>query len=262
MRLGLIRLGRIRLGRTEPHRLAGAYAMHALSAADTRRFERHLVRCGECAAEIAEFGEVAARLAAAAAVRPPDALKDRAMAAAARVRQLPPAGEAGPAGSPRRRPGWLPLPAWVARLALAAAVASIAAAGIFGATASSDQHELRQDQARNRQVAAVLTARDAVMLDAKVRNGGTATVVMSHRERALVFAATGLRVLPSSKRYELWLIGPGGDTSCGMLPAPRQGRTGPVIASGLASGDRLALTIEPAGGSKQPTSPMLFELAL
>jgi anti-sigma-K factor RskA len=108
----------------------------------------------------------------------------------------------------------------------------------------------------------VLTARDAVMLDAKVRTGGTAAVVMSRRERALVFAATGLRVLPSSKGYELWLIGPGGDTPTGMLPAPREGRTGPVIAAGLKSGERLGLSVEPAGGSNQPTSPMILELAL
>lgn len=253
----------MRLRRTEPHTLAGAYAMHALNAADTKRFERHLARCPECAAEIADFGEVAARLAAAAATRPPDALKDRAMAAAACVRQLPPAtDEVGAARSPRRRPGWLPRQSWVARFALAVGAASIVLAGIFGLTASSERHQLRQDQARSRQVAAVLTARDAVMLDAKVRTGGTAAVVMSSTERALVFAATGLRVLASSKCYELWLVGPGGDTPAGMLPAPRQGRTGPVIASGLASGDRLGLTIEPVGGSKQPTSPMILELAL
>ena len=253
----------MRLRRIETHTLAGAYAMHALGAADTRRFERHLARCPECAAEIAEFGEVAARLAAAAAAEPPHALKERAIAAAARVRQLPPVtGEVAAARLPRRRPGWLPHPAWAPRLALPAACVSLVLAGIFGVTASTELHQLGQDQARSRQVAAVLTARDAVMIDAKVRTGGMAAVVMSHRERALVFAATGLNVLPTSKCYELWLIGPGGDTPAGMLPEPRQGRTGPVIASGLASGDRLGLSIEPAGGSRQPTSPMILELAL
>lgn len=252
----------MRLRRTEPHTLVGAYAMRALSAADTKRFERHLARCPECAAEVAEFGEVAARLAAAAAARPPEALKDRAMAAAARVRQLPPAtGEAGAARMPRRR-GWLPRQSWAVRLALATAVAAMVLAGTFGLTASTERHQLSQDQARSRQVAAVLTARDAVMLDAKVRTGGMAAVVMSRRQRVLMFAATGLRVLPSSKCYELWLIGPAGDTPAGMLPVPRQGRTGPVIAGGLAAGDQLGLSIEPAGGSNQPTSPMILELVL
>lgn len=253
----------MRLRRVQAHTLAGAHAMHALNAADTRRFERHLARCRECAAEVAEFGEVAARLATAAAAQPPEALKDKAMAAAARVRQLPPAtGEVGAARMSRRRRGWVARQSWAVGFALAAACAALVLAGISGLTATTERHQLSQDQARSRQVAAVLTARDAVMLDAKVRTGGTAAVVMSRGERVLVFAATGLRVLPSSKCYELWLIGPAGDTSAGMLPAARQGRTGPVIAGGLAPGDRLGLTIEPAGGSKQPSSPMILELAL
>jgi anti-sigma-K factor RskA len=85
---------------------------------------------------------------------------------------------------------------------------------------------------------------------------------MSARERALVFAAAGLRALPRSQCYQLWLMGPGGDTTAGMLPAPRQGMSGPVLASGLKTGDRLGLTVEPAGGSPRPTSAMIFVLAL
>ena len=38
--------------------------------------------------------------------------------------------------------------------------------------------------------------------------------------------------------------------------------TGPVLASGLKPGDRLGLTIEPAGGSPHPTSAMILMLAL
>lgn len=253
----------MRLRRTEPHTLAGAYAMHALNAADTKLFERHLVRCPACTAEVAEFGEVAARLAAAAATQPPEELKFRAMAAAARMRQLPPAtGEVGATRTPARRRGWLPRQSRAASLALVTACVCAVLAGMFGVTASTEEYKLSQDQARSHLVAAVLTARDVVMLDAKVRTGGTAAVMMSRRERALVFAATGLAVLPSSKCYELWLIGPAGETSAGMLPTPGQGRTGPVIASGLVPGDRLGLTVEPAGGSQRPTSPMILELAL
>jgi anti-sigma-K factor RskA len=35
-----------------------------------------------------------------------------------------------------------------------------------------------------------------------------------------------------------------------------------VIAVGLASGDSLGLSVEPVGGSRRPTSPMIMELAL
>jgi len=35
-----------------------------------------------------------------------------------------------------------------------------------------------------------------------------------------------------------------------------------VLASGLNAGDRLALTVEPAGGSEHPTSAVILQLAL
>jgi anti-sigma-K factor RskA len=38
--------------------------------------------------------------------------------------------------------------------------------------------------------------------------------------------------------------------------------SGPVLASGLKTGDRLGLTVEPAGGSPRPTSAMILVLAL
>ena len=54
--------------------------------------------------------------------------------------------------------------------------------------------------------------------------GGTATVVMSHRERALVFTAADLRVLPSSESYELWLMGPAGNRPAGMINVSGRGK--------------------------------------
>ena len=74
----------------EPHTLAGAYAMDAISAPDRARFERHLAGCEECTQEIAGLREATARLATATAVPPPSALKERVMAAAALTRQQPP----------------------------------------------------------------------------------------------------------------------------------------------------------------------------
>jgi hypothetical protein len=35
-----------------------------------------------------------------------------------------------------------------------------------------------------------------------------------------------------------------------------------VVASGLRSGDRLGLTVEPATGARRPTTPMILELTL
>ena len=100
------------------------------------------------------------------------------------------------------------------------------------------------------------------MLDVRVRTAGRATVIMSARADALVFTAAGLPGLPRTRCYELWLIGQGRDRPAGMLPRPRHGMTGPVVAAGLRRGDRLALTVEPSGGTGRPTSAMLLFVTL
>jgi anti-sigma-K factor RskA len=254
----------------DAHTLAGAYAMDAISDPDRIRFERHLAGCQECAQEIASLREATARLGTAAAVTPPPGLKERVLAAAAMTRQQVPAAAepdaAAHAGVPARAGAWLRSLAWPGRLALAAtaaaAVAVLAIAVVFGVSNGSMRQQLNQAQASSRQITAVLTAHDARMMTGPVNGGGTATVVMSHAQHALVFTAAGLHALPASRGYELWLIGPAGTRPVGMLPPGSNGRTGPVVASGLHQGDHLALTDEPAGGASQPTEPMMLDVAL
>lgn len=258
--------------RREPHTLAGAYAMDAISAPDRARFERHLARCQECEQEIASLREATARLATATAVTPPPDLKQRVMAAAAMTRQQPPA--AVPADGPAltrdarlpRAATWLAKHGWRVRLAVAAgavtAVVVLAAAVVFGTSNGAMRQQLNQAQASSQQIAAVLTAKDAAMMTGTVTDGGTVTIVMSPSMRELVFTAVGLHALPASRGYELWLIGPAGDRPVGMVPLSANLMTSPVIASGLRSGDHLVLSAEPAGGTRHPTTPMMLDLTL
>jgi anti-sigma-K factor RskA len=250
----------VRLGGSDPHTLAGAYAMDAVPEPDRSRFERHLARCESCRQEVRGLREATAALAGATAVPPPAALRDVVLRAAGQTRQLPPAVAAAPAAwAParhRRRPGWRPRLA----IALAGALAAVAAAGVvtFGV-----QGRLDQAQHRDHMVATVLSASDATMMSRHVSTGGTATVVMSHRKRALVFTAADLRVLPTGKSYELWLIGPAGTRSAGMIDGSGHGRmVGPMVVSGLTVGDSVGMTVEPASGSPRPTSPPVVLIGL
>jgi hypothetical protein len=146
-----------------------------------------------------------------------------------------------------------------ARLAGTLAVVVLSAGAIFGAVAWQAEHEVGAAQQRAQQIAEVLNAPDAVILTDRVKTAGTATIVMSGRDHALVFTTAGLPQLPASRCYQLWLMGPAGDRSAGMLPSPRDGMTSPVIASGLRAGDRIGLTIEPDGGTSRPTgAPILL----
>jgi anti-sigma-K factor RskA len=266
--------------RRDVHTLAGPYAMDAISAPDRARFDRHLARCEDCEREIASLREATARLATAAAVSPPPALKARVMAAAAATRQRPPEPEPDAAlrtwslrtgalrtGRTIRTGPGRPTPR--RRLVMAAgavAAAAVAAAVVFGVSNGGMQDQLSRAQASSQQVAAVLTARDATMMTGAVRGGGTVTIVMSHSMRELVFTAAALHALPASRGYELWLIGPAGDRAVIMLPPARHGMTGPVVASGLRPGDHLALTAEPAAGAAhpagRPTTPMMLDVVL
>ena len=227
--------------------------------------------CPECCREVGGLREATARLATAAALQPSATLKDRLLAETALVRQLPPLTRGGPE-RPARHPGiaarartrWprTRRPGWPATVALALAGVLLIAATAIWARGNAHLSPLTQESPRGHAIAAILTAPDATMISALVTTGGTATVVMSHRQRTLVFAAAGLRALPASRRYELWLMGPGRDRAAGLLPVPRQGMTGPVITPGLESGDRLGLSVEPASGSRQPTSAMIMVVTL
>ena len=261
----------MRSGRPEPHTMAGAYALDALDDRDRARFERHLAGCPECCREVGGLREATARLAVAAALQPTAALKDRLLAETAMVRQLPPLTRGGP-DRPVRHPGMAARarsrrartrrPVWPATLALALAGVFLIAATAIWVTGHAHPSPLTQESPRAHAIAAILTAPDATMISALVKTGGTATVVMSHRQRTLVFAAAGLRALPSSRCYELWLMSPGRDRAAALLPLPRRGMTGPVITPGLEPGDRLGLTVEPASGSRHPTSAMIMVVTL
>jgi len=263
----------MRARRAALHTLVGAYVLDAVAGHDQSDFERHLLTCDQCRDDVRGLREAAAHLAAAAAVPPRPALREQTVQAAGRIRQLPPLVAGQPSG---HRPGWRRAAAglrltgrgtpmahpWLVRLAAVAAMALAATAIVLGVHLSAMRARMSAIEQRDSAIAAVLGARDATTLTAQVRTGGTATVVMSHRARALVFMASGLGKLPVSKAYELWLMGPAGATPAGMLPASHHGMSGPLVVSRLAPGDRLGLTIEPSAGTGQPTSAPVVTVVL
>jgi len=246
----------IRSRRNNLHALAGAYALDALDGAERDRFERHLHGCRTCAGEVAGFAATATALAMAAAAQPPAGLRERVLAAVAVTRQLPPVIVR------RGTVPALPRSPWVPRMALAVGAAGLAAAAVLGAVEVSTQHQLDSALAQRQEIAVVLAAPDARIVSAPTTVGGTAIVVVSQAEQKLVFTSSDLPELPSAKVYELWLMGPGGTRPAGLLPPPSSGRTAPVLASGVLAGDKVGMTVEPAGGTSSPTTTPILVLAL
>jgi anti-sigma-K factor RskA len=246
----------------DPHTLAAAYAMDAVPEPDRARFERHLAGCESCRQEVRGMREATAALAAASAVQPPAALRETVLRATEQTRQSPPPVIRARTGwAARSGRGWRPRLAVALAGALACVLAAVAA--VAGVVAYRMQNRLDQAQVRDHTVALVLGAPDATMLSAHVRTGGMATVVMSHREHALVFTAADLHVLPSAESYELWLTGPGGSKPAGLVDVSGRGKmVGPMVVSGLSAGDSIRLTVEPASGSPRPTSPAIVVIIL
>ncbi|NJP43273.1 anti-sigma factor [Actinacidiphila epipremni] len=170
-----------------------------------------------------------------------------------------------PPGRPEQRPApgpaprQVPRPVWLPRLASVAAAVGLAASVVLGYAAVSARNAQSAAQERARAIAAVLSAPDARLVTAPTSAGGTATAVVSVRQGRLVFTGSGLRPLPASRVYELWFIGATARPA-GTLPAAPGGT--PVLASGLAAGDRIGVTVEPAGGSSAPTTTPIVLLPL
>jgi anti-sigma-K factor RskA len=248
----------VRFLRRDLHSLAGPYALDALEAGSERdRFTRHLSRCQSCAAEVKGFREVATAMAFAAAAEPPAELRGRVLAAAARTRQLPP--EVSTHARPRRSRTRVP---WVPWLSGVVATASIVVAVLFGFAQAHTRDELNQVKAENQAISLLLSAPEAKLLTHTVTNGGVATVVLAADRHELAVVTTGLPALPAGKVYQLWLIGKPKTVSAGLLPAAKNGQTPAVLATGVVKGDTLGLTVEPAGGSAQPTTKPILVLPL
>lgn len=239
------------------HTLTGAYVINALSEHERAAFERHMTECVACAQEVAELHETAARLGSAAEAAPPAGLKRRVVAEIARTRQLPPNREVQPPlpakARPRRWPGWV---------AGTAAAASVVLAIVLGVSAAQTNQrlggELAQLRATNAELGELLAATDAQLSSARAATGGTGVAVVSRSQNKVVFLADGLPALPADRTYQLWLVGPDGTRSGGLLQPADQ----PLLAQDVSGVQDVALTVEPAGGSPQGTTPPILELAL
>jgi anti-sigma-K factor RskA len=242
--------------RANLHILTGAYAVDAIADETERaRFEQHMRRCRECAAEVRGMTETATRLAFAAAQPPPAHMRDHVLTAIARTRQQPPVAE-----TPRRaaepRAAWRPRLTWLVAAASVVVVIVLAVALV--------QARIQLDRARSQQAAfaAVLAAPDARAITQSTTAGGTATVVYSLARHSLIVTSAQLPPPPPGKVYELWLLGPPRVRPAGLLPPMTHGRSAPVLVSRLVSGDQLGLTVEPAGGTSRPTTTPILVLPL
>ena len=251
--------------------LAASYALDALDPRDRAAFEAHLATCAECQAEVAAYREVTGALAHAApqAVIPKsNVLRERILRDARQVRPITSAPSALAAVAitstePKSR----------SRVPWAVAIASLAAAIVIGFAYQAERGETNSLRAQLDTANATLVREDSTMsaflgpevhvvsLMAPGAQKPALRVFWNHTRRTFIVTALDLPPAPSGKTYQLWALRKGQPPmSMGTFHPTATGRTlttlavsQPITDGGLI--DDCALTVEPAGGSPQPTEP-------
>ncbi|MGA4837363.1 anti-sigma factor [Streptomyces sp. G45] len=234
------------------HTATGAYVLHALGPAERARFERHLAACDPCAQEVRELAATAERLGLAVAAAPPVHLREQVLRRIATVRQEP------PRTSVRGRAG-----RWARALPRMALAACLAAAVTLGGvavwqyrSAQDAQDQARQTREQAAELTAVLAAPDARTSTGKLTDGATGTVVVSRSMDRAAFLASKLPALPDGKVYQLWFDDGGKMRAAGLVRDPDTS-SATLLDGPLGNASGMGVTVEPAGGSEQPTTAPL-----
>jgi anti-sigma-K factor RskA len=222
------------------HDLAAGYALDALDDSELRLFEAHLAECNRCRETVRSFQATAGALALAAPpADPPAALRERILDAAAQERPH----QSVVVLRPRRQ-------VWIAA-AVAAAFAAVAVGlGVWAATLSSSLSDQRTAAEAHARAALILADRSARHLPL----GENGQVVLAPSGEG-VLVARSLPRAPEGKTYEAWVIGENGPLPAGLF------RGGPIdvllLDRTVPKGAKVAVTVEPAGGSQQPTGSIV-----
>ena len=226
------------------HALSGAYVVDAVDDAERAAFEAHLPQCRDCREEVASLREAAAVMTHATATQPPASLRASVRSGISTVRPLPPEVD--------RRPDAkvIPLRRHRLRLASVAAAAAVAAAVTVGVSWQPWEDSTSQTlTAADR----VLAASDATHVSVALDDGAQATVVRSESERRAVLVGSAMSAPPSGKVLELWLRDSTGEFApAGLVEGGGDHKV--MFKGDAAQATAAAITVEPEGGSKHPTS--------
>jgi anti-sigma-K factor RskA len=228
------------------HTLSGAYALDALSDEEAHLFDTHLEQCQACRDEVRELREVAAKLCASEANAVPPGLRARVLAAADQQPQLPPkvTPNVTPIGVARSR-RWRPQ-----LVAAVAAAVLVLAVGIGVLQSQRDESSVMATT-----VSQVFQAPDA-RTKTVVTDHGKLTVAASPTLGRMAVETDGLQPLNGGKVYQMWAIHSGTSTSVGLVEDLAAGKAMAMPSTGT----EVAITVEPAGGSEQPTSAPIVTL--
>ncbi|WP_405165699.1 anti-sigma factor [Nocardia sp. NBC_01499] len=224
--------------------LAYLCALDAVPEIERRHIEQRLAKADpavrqEFSDTVARLHEVMARVASLDAQEPPPELEARILAA------LPDA----------ERPSvWQRRMRWVVPVAAAACL-------VIGGSVVADRIGTPPPAVPGAEQ--VHRQPDARTLTEPVTGGGTAVVEVSPQQRLAVLAFDGVAEPPSGRVYQVWLVPSGTESkprSAGVLDElPSASR--PFVTA-FDAGEKLAVSVEPPGGSPAPTTTPITGVTL
>ncbi|WP_431817535.1 anti-sigma factor [Gordonia jacobaea] len=151
------------------------------------------------------------------------------------------------------------------RVAVAVGAAAVAVAVALGAGVLIGRSTAPEQTTTTtaQQVSDILAAPDArSTVSSLADDRGTITVVSSKSaNRAVAVVRDQRNPIPADQTFQLWLIGKAATpVSAGLVAGT--GSSAPQVIDSLDSSTVLAVTIEPQGGSAQPTTDILTQVAL
>lgn len=250
---------------------SGAYALGALGEPEKSEFEALMAVSESLRAEVTELADTAVELGLSVAPETPSAeFRANLMALIAQTPQLAPEHDeahevvptlvpvvtaaapaaGGGAAEARAAARWFQRPV---RTLIAAAAAVLLIVGVgFGANTVL---QAQGNMTTASQVNEIQAADDYQRASAEVTGGGSATLVWSVQLRRSALMVDGIAGLPAGSTYELWYVdGEGDATPAGTFDVGDDGSHTVVLAGQMDAGDRVGVTVEPAGGSESPTT--------
>jgi len=254
--------------------LSGAAALNALNETEQAAYEQLLRDSDEARNESIELQDTAVLLGLAVEpVTPPPSMRASLLAQIAVTPQLgvtpvesivdaapavdaPVSAETKTAAERKAEARWFQRPAF-AIASVAAAIALIAGGISTVSNFGSDQNPSVEASALEQ----LTLASDKQEVVADVEGGGTATLIYSEKLGSSAISMEAANDLALDKVYQLWYIGDDGPRSAGIVPAEGCECTFQLLDGTMQPGDVVGVTVEPTGGSDQPTTTPIVVIA-
>lgn len=244
--------------------LIGAYAVDALPEREAAEFRAHLATCERHRAMAQELRAVASALPdAAEPMAPPTALRARVLDAVRETPQMPASSHgASVTAAQDRAPGHARvtrLPSFGRARVAWGAIAAVVVAAIVGLSAWNVVL-LNRDGGGAEEFASGITSSAPLETVGGERVG--TLVYFGDEHRAVLIAEGFPRLDPSLQTYQMWSITGDEATSLGLMRGGDDGRASVAVPFDASKADAFAITVEPAGGSAQPSAAPVYRAEL